>query len=479
MSSEENEEKLSETSGAEEPQKSAETSQSGNRSWKSRLGIQANAPEPRRRAFFLGFWGAVALAALFLFRSVLLPFFLAVVVAYVLAPVVRWLERRKVGAKNIPRWVSVVLVYLALLGVSGVLLGFGAPRMVVEVQRLAREVPEAVSHIRDEWVPTIQRTMRQAVREATPMEVEPDESSESNPSSGADGSEGQVDREPAPETTAALRIIPTEDGAFEVHLPEQGIVVEPRGERYRIVESRPRGEEGGDLAEVVVRAVEHATEDTSQTASTLLRTARKVIEALVKGVFNFFLMLMISAYLLITSDRILGFFRALWPQRRRRSFDRLILRIDKGLSGVVRGQILISLVNGVLSGIGFYALELRYWPVLTLIATLLSVIPIFGSILSTIPAVIIGLQQSPSVAAFVLIWIIVIHQIEANFLNPKIMGDAAKVHPVMVVFALLAGEAVFGLVGALLAVPVLSITQSLFNHYREVYLGAEQNTANG
>jgi predicted PurR-regulated permease PerM len=72
---------------------------------------------------------------------------------------------------------------------------------------------------------------------------------------------------------------------------------------------------------------------------------------------------------------------------------------------------------------------------------------------------------------FTLIWILVIHQIEANLLNPKIMGDAAKVHPVLVVFALLAGEHFFGIPGALLAVPVLSITQSLFLHYRESALG--------
>jgi predicted PurR-regulated permease PerM len=81
------------------------------------------------------------------------------------------------------------------------------------------------------------------------------------------------------------------------------------------------------------------------------------------------------------------------------------------------------------------------------------------------------LQDSVLTALLVLGWIVAIHQLEANVLNPKIMGDAAKVHPVLVVFALLAGEHVFGIVGALLAVPVLSIAQSLFLHYREIALG--------
>ena len=63
-------------------------------------------------------------------------------------------------------------------------------------------------------------------------------------------------------------------------------------------------------------------------------------------------------------------------------------------------------------------------------------------------------------------WIIGIHLIEANFLNPKIMGNAAKIHPVLVVFALIAGEHSYGLVGALFAVPVASIIQTIFVYYR-------------
>jgi predicted PurR-regulated permease PerM len=109
---------------------------------------------------------------------------------------------------------------------------------------------------------------------------------------------------------------------------------------------------------------------------------------------------------------------------------------------------------------------LKYWPVLALIATILSLIPIFGSIISAIPAVALGLTQSIGTAAFVLVWIVGIHQLEANFLNPKIMGDAAKIHPVLVVFSLLVGEHFFHTMGALLAVPCMSIAQSVFTHIR-------------
>ena len=65
-----------------------------------------------------------------------------------------------------------------------------------------------------------------------------------------------------------------------------------------------------------------------------------------------------------------------------------------------------------------------------------------------------------------LLWIIGVHQIEANLLNPKIIGVAAKIHPVLVVMSLIIGEHFFGLWGALLGVPALSIVQSVFNHFR-------------
>jgi predicted PurR-regulated permease PerM len=111
------------------------------------------------------------------------------------------------------------------------------------------------------------------------------------------------------------------------------------------------------------------------------------------------------------------------------------------------------------------------------VATVLSLVPIFGSIMSTVPAVALGLTQSVGTATFVLVWIIGIHQIEANLLNPKIMGDAAKIHPVLVVFSLLVGEHFFQIVGALLAVPCMSIAQSVFVHVRRTVQGGDPEMA--
>ena len=91
---------------------------------------------------------------------------------------------------------------------------------------------------------------------------------------------------------------------------------------------------------------------------------------------------------------------------------------------------------------------------MALVAAVFSLIPIFGSIASAVPAV----AHRPHAGArdggrSCSAWIVGIHQLEANVLNPKIMGDAAKIHPVLVIFSLLVGEHFFHVVGALLAVP--------------------------
>ena len=177
--------------------------------------------------------------------------------------------------------------------------------------------------------------------------------------------------------------------------------------------------------------------------------------------------------MMLTRERILGFFASLVRPERARVVRRARSRASiAGSPGVVRGQLIICLVNGVLSAIGFAIVGLKYWPVLALVATVLSA----SSRSSARSSARSRRSRSGSRSrsgrrSFVLVWIVGIHQLEANFLNPKIMGDAAKIHPVLVVFSLLVGEHFFGIVGALLAVPCMSIAQSVFTHVRAAHPG--------
>jgi predicted PurR-regulated permease PerM len=422
--------------------------------------MDAASQEARRhRIAFLAVTAAAALGILYAFREVLAPFMVALVVAYVFAPLVDWMEQRRVAGRRIPRWVAVLTLYVSLLGAMAASIAVGAPLLVRELQRLGRETPNMLATVRDEWLPAVDRAVRGL---STALDA-PTDVPAVEPSPEA--------QEPARVTHVEVR--PRPDGAYEVLLPTSGISVTPTEDGGFVVHANAPTDPAApsNVSVQITETLRRQMQESEQTAGAALRTAQSLVAALVNGIFKFFIMLMISAYMLITKDGIVRFFRTLVSPGRQREFDTLLDRIDKGLSGVVRGQLLICLVNGVLSGIGFYIAGLNYWPVLTLIATVLSIIPIFGAILSSIPAVVIGLQQGLGTALFTLAWIIGIHQVEANLLNPKIMGDAAKVHPVLVVFSLIAGEHFFGILGALLAVPVLSIAQSLFLYFREVALG--------
>lgn len=427
--------------------------------------LPASGPGSRaRRRFFLISSAVVAVVVLVIARDVLLPFLFAIVLAYVLSPLVDACERVNFFGRTPKRWMVVVVLYLGLIGGLVAFVTLSVPRLAAELSRLAREAPRIAAQARTEWIPAIEQRLREtSTRYLGPLDaqvVQPPEEDDDNPN--------------APRTDpTAIQVRPRVDGGYEIMLPAQGIRVAPDGENaYKITPARPRAKERGDLGSVINDAIGGAMHSTQRSAVTLFNTARAIALSLSRGIFGLVMTLMVSAYILITTDRIFEFFRSLYRPSRRADFDDLVRRLDRGLAGVVRGQLIICLVNGVLSGIGFALLGLKYWTFLTLVAMVLSIVPIFGSILSTIPAVLVALPDGGiTLALLVLAWVVAIHQLEANFLNPKIMGDAARVHPVLVVFALLAGEHLAGIVGALLAVPVLSVTQTLFFHLRERFLG--------
>ena len=147
-------------------------------------------------------------------------------------------------------------------------------------------------------------------------------------------------------------------------------------------------------------------------------------------------------------------------------YEGWVAQLDRGLGGVVRGQVIICLINGSMTAVGILFLGIPFWFTLSLFATVFSLIPIFGVLISTIPIVIMGLTVSLYTALLSVAWILMIHFIEGNFLNPKILGDAAEIHPVLIVFSLVVGEYLAGVMGALLAVPIFSIIYNSFRYLK-------------
>jgi predicted PurR-regulated permease PerM len=385
---------------------------------------------------FLAISAAVVLAVLVWAREVLLPFILALIIAYVLTPLVARCERLRV-----PRAAAILLVYAVSIGSIYVGAAVTFPRIYVEGVKLMRDAPELVQQLSTEWGPRA---------EAWLSGILP----------------GHKELVPPATPPPAVEVRHEPDGSYSIQVGT-GIDVVQRGPgHWRVGPAVPRSSSKFNVGELTTQGVEEFVSYVKHNAFELIRVGHAVLKGITRTIFLVFMTLMVAGYLMATRETIVGFFRSLVPGRARLGFDRLLWRIDRGLSGVVRGQLLICAVNGVLSMIGFWMFDLKYWPILTIVAAVMSIIPIFGSILSSVPAVMIGLTQDFWTALWVLLWIIGIHQVEANLLNPKIIGVAAKIHPILVVLSLLIGEHFFGLWGALLAVPTLSVAQSVFNHFR-------------
>ncbi len=229
-----------------------------------------------------------------------------------------------------------------------------------------------------------------------------------------------------------------------------------------------------DLNVQVTNALQGAVDAGLAHVADALKLGQRLVAGLIGAFVSTVLTLMIAAFILIDLDQIHAFFRSLVPAGAAERYDELLRRLDRGLAGVIRGQLLICLVNGTLTFIGLSLIGVPFALILATVAGVLSLIPIFGTILSSIPAVAIGLTQSLVTGLLVLGWILLIHFVEANFLNPKIIGTAAHIHPALVVFALVVGEHTAGLLGALLAVPILSIIQTLFLFVRSLTEPAQQ-----
>jgi predicted PurR-regulated permease PerM len=397
----------------------------------------------KRRVVFLALSAGTAALVVVMANEVMLPFVLALLIAYVLMPLVTSVERH-----HVPRALSIVIVYVVVLGVFGGFVRGVAPRVATEVRNLRDEVPALTDQAKTQWVPAITQQLR-GLGLVPPAPTSQDDS---------------------PETIAPLSALvarPQKDGSLAVDLGV-GVDITPTKDGWR-VETARHDKHAFDINRVVADAVGKTFAYAKDNTLELAIAVRDLIAGISRVIFVFFITLMLAAYMMLTHERIVAFFRSLVQMRHRAGFDRLLRRLDEGLSGVVRGQIIICGINGILSAIGFAIVGLKYWPVMALVAGIFSLVPIFGSIASAVPAVAVGLTQGIGTSAFVLVWIVGIHQLEANILNPKIMGDSTRIHPVLVIFALLCGEHFFHAVGALLAVPTLSIVQSLFLHVRAAF----------
>nr|WP_272495704.1 AI-2E family transporter [Bacillus pinisoli] len=187
-----------------------------------------------------------------------------------------------------------------------------------------------------------------------------------------------------------------------------------------------------------------------------------------RSIINYVLIILIIPfivfYMLKDYDQIKKAAWYLTPRRYRKSGIRFLKDIDQSLGNYIRGQLLVCVMVGLISTFGFWLIGMKYPLLLGIIVGITNIIPYFGPIIGAVPAVFIAVTISGKVVVFVIILIFVIQFIEGNLLSPLIVGKSLHMHPVFIMFALLAGGEIGGIIGLILAVPMLAILKVILLH---------------
>lgn len=174
---------------------------------------------------------------------------------------------------------------------------------------------------------------------------------------------------------------------------------------------------------------------------------------------------MLSFTWTLEGERIKQAALLLVPSNRRSEIRDLINDIEKMLGGYLLGQGLLVLIIGVMSLIAYWIIGLPNKLALAAFAGLMEAVPFLGPFLGALPAVIVGLSISPTTALWVILAAAIVQQLENNLLVPRVMNRTIGVNPLVSVLALLAFGSLFGILGALIALPVAAVITLLFERY--------------
>ncbi len=193
----------------------------------------------------------------------------------------------------------------------------------------------------------------------------------------------------------------------------------------------------------------------------LFSGASSIISTTLQGL----LIIIASAYFLYDYPKFVANAKRITPVRWRGLFEDISLKLDKAVGGYFRGQLLISFALGVFIYIGLSIIGIPLALAISFLAAIFNLVPYLGPIIGVTPAILLGFTISPIKALLAVVVFIIANQIEGNILGPYILSKSTNLHPVTVLLAILAGAGIFGLVGALFAVPFVAFTKLLIDDY--------------
>ena len=194
--------------------------------------------------------------------------------------------------------------------------------------------------------------------------------------------------------------------------------------------------------------------------------------AVVSFLFSTVLVVVVSIYILLDMHRLTAAVDRRFPPRGRGG---LIVRMEQAIASYVRGQLLLSVIIGVSAGLGLWVLGMaglmphggRYALAFGVWAGITELIPYIGPWLGALPPFFYALVQHPISALWVALLFLGIQQLEGHVVVPKVMGRSLRLHPLLVIFGLLAGGEIYGFAGILVALPLLAAVRAAWEFFGE------------
>ncbi|HZG16865.1 MAG TPA: AI-2E family transporter [Candidatus Bathyarchaeia archaeon] len=313
-----------------------------------------------------------------LLGEMVVPFFVGLVIAYLLLPVVQALERRRV-----PRMIAVLLIYVLFILVVTIGLMNAIPIFARQMVELSDDLPRLTKWY-DAWMQE-----------------------------------------------------------WEAH-------------KYFLPDSISIG---------VDRVIIQSQEKMAQGISSFINSARSMVDKLLAYAVVPF----IAFYLLKDMKDVQQTGMALLPAKYRKQTLMILKDVNDSLGKYIHGQMIVALIVGLLAYLGYWFIDMPYPFVLASFVCLTNIIPYVGPLIGAAPALVVALTISTKMVLLVVVVNVTIQMLEGNILSPNIVGRSLHLHPLMIIMALLAGEVMGGILGMILAVPILAACKVIISRIALLY----------
>lgn len=198
------------------------------------------------------------------------------------------------------------------------------------------------------------------------------------------------------------------------------------------------------------------------------------VTTLTKFTVLLFITPFILYYFLKDDKKLFEWFLRSTPARYHRETETIMKDIDITLSTFVTGQLLVAAVNGLLLLTGYLIIGLDYAVTLSIFAAFFFTIPIVGSVIAIIPALLVGLSDGPWMTFKVVMVLLTVLLLESNLLSPQIMSKRLNIHPLTLMLILLASGSLYGVLGLFLATPVYALVKVITGDIYKMYIEREK-----